>query len=219
MIISFPFDSTIIKAELKDHFNKSIMAIKPLEIQLQVVPASNIFARYLILDVKKGLEEIRKIHLDKLRGTRMKSSKTIITILVVALIVQSAILMNNVIERQNSIGEAESAFIAGLNDVLSLFNRDINSKNLDDKIYFYSQAIAGIKVANSSLSQFNADQSMHTAIYLLSEYLKELDILGDDSRFDDLELYNLIIDIMLDIENIDSAERLTEYLNNADWVN
>lgn len=218
MTIAFPFDSTISKAELKDHLNKSIMAIKPLEIQLQGVSASNIFARYLILDVKKGLEEIRKLHLDKIRGTRMKSSKTIITILVVALIVQSAILMNNVIERQNSIGEAESAFIAGLNDVLSLFNRDVNSKNPDDKIYFYSQAIAGIKVANYSLSQFKTDQSMHTAIYLLSEYLKELDILGDDSRLDDIELYNLIIDIMLDIEDIDSAEQ-TEYLNNADWVN
>ncbi len=149
----------------------------------------------------------------------MKSSKTIITILAAALIIQSAILMTNVIERQSSIGESESAFKDGLNDVLSLFNMDINSMNPDDKIYFYSQAIAGIEVANSSLRQFDADQSMHNAINLLSEYIKGLDILGDDSRFDDLELYNLIINIILDIEDIDSSERLTEYLNNADRVN
>ena len=149
----------------------------------------------------------------------MKSSKTIITILAVALIVQSVILMTNIIERQSSISDSESSFIEGLNDVLSLFNRDINSKNLEGKIYYYSQAIGGIKVANSSLRQFDADQSLYKAIYLLSEYIKGLDILSDDSRFDDLELYNLIIDIMLDIEDIESAERLTEYLNNADWKN
>ena len=33
---------------------------------------------------------------------------------------------------------------------------------------------------------------MYTAIYLLSEHIKGLDILGKDSEFIDLEFYNLI---------------------------
>ncbi len=149
----------------------------------------------------------------------MKSSKTIITILAIALIVQSAILTTTIIERQRSISESESAFKDGLNEVISLFNLDINSMDPEDKIYYYSQAIAGIEVANSSLREIDADQSMYKAIYLLSEHIKGLDLLGDDSRFVDLELHNLIIDILMDIEDVDSAERLTEYLNDAGKVN
>ena len=139
--------------------------------------------------------------------------------MVIALIVQSAVLMTIATERQRSISASEMAFKDGLNDVASLFNLDINSMNQNDRIYYYSRAIAGIEVANYSLSQFDADQSMYNGIYLLSEHIKELDILGGDSGLIDFELYNLIVNILMDIEDVDSADRLTEYLNNSDKVN
>lgn len=62
LTLAFPFESTISKEELEAHLSQVIKDVKPFELELQGVTASNHFGRYLFLDVKKGFREIKMLH-------------------------------------------------------------------------------------------------------------------------------------------------------------
>jgi 2'-5' RNA ligase len=60
--LAFPFDSIIQTSELEEHLKSAISETKPFEIRLQGVTPSDLFGRYLFLNVSIGLKEICDLH-------------------------------------------------------------------------------------------------------------------------------------------------------------
>ncbi|MGL5820944.1 MAG: 2'-5' RNA ligase family protein [Sarcina sp.] len=58
----FPFESDLTEEEIKVHVENAIKDIKPFDIELQGIVSTESFDNLMFLDVKKGNEELEKLH-------------------------------------------------------------------------------------------------------------------------------------------------------------
>lgn len=142
----------------------------------------------------------------------MKRTRIIVMVIIILLIVESIFLGSYVVESHRLTNDAERTFRNGINDVMSLYNLDVNSMNYKDRVYYYSRAVAGLEVATISVDQIKGNENLNTALNLLSEHINSLDIIEGDIRFTDIELYNLMIEILMDIGNAGKTKELILYL-------
>lgn len=141
-----------------------------------------------------------------------------ITIIILALvIIVSGVYIGNLREVNSSKQDAIDKLVtSGLSQATNGFNLKYNEMELNDKQYRYAKALVGVNMANELLwlSSYNDNKELDGALYSLQYYMNEISPLKQKVSYDvNVDIYNLVQKMVLDIKSEEKAKQLKEYLD------